>query len=138
MSWDEIRTINCDPLCTIGAHTMNHYAVARLEEDEALSEMARSKERIEAELGGEVTTFAYPYGDEGSAGPRDFRLAHEAGFEAAVTTRKGLVYPAHAEHMTALPRVSLNGFYQKIRYVDVLLTGTPFVLFNRLRKLNVA
>ena len=138
MNWDEIRRINADPLCTIGAHTMNHYAVARLDEDEALSEMTRSKARIEAELGAPVTTFAYPYGDETSAGPRDFRLARKAGFGVAVTTRKGLVYPAHAEHLTALPRVSLNGFYQKIRYVDVLLTGTPFVLFNRLRKLNVA
>ncbi len=138
MDWEELRTLCADPLCDIGAHTMNHYALALLDEGEAAAEMRRSRERLEEELGREVSTFAYPYGDEGSAGPREFRLAREAGFEAAVTTRKGLIYPGHRAHPTALPRVSLNGFYQKIRYVDVLLTGAPFVLLNRLRRLNVA
>ncbi len=138
MGWEEIRRIAAHPLCSIGAHTMRHYAVSMLDEDEARHEMAASRARLEAELGKVVDTFAYPYGDEGSAGRRDFRLAAETGFVAAVTTRKGLVHAEHAGHLMALPRVSLNGFYQKIRYVDALLTGTPFALFNRLRRLNVA
>ncbi len=138
MSWQELRSLAADPLCTIGAHTVHHYAVALLDTDEALAEMMESKVRLEDELGGPVRTFAYPYGDAGSAGPRDFALAEKAGFNVAVTTRKGLIYPEHADHLMALPRVSLNGFYQKIRYVDVLLSGAPFVLFNGLKRLDVA
>ena len=138
MGWDELRTLAADPLCSIGAHTVHHYAVALLDADEAFAEMTESKVRLESELGVPVRTFAYPYGDAGSAGPRDFTLAGRAGFDVAVTTRKGLVYPEHVDHLMALPRVSLNGFYQKIRHVDVLLSGVPFVLFNGLKRLDVA
>ncbi|HMT14140.1 MAG TPA: hypothetical protein PKE19_05265, partial [Aestuariivirga sp.] len=70
-------------------------------------------------------------GDPGSAGQRDFRLTREAGYEAAVTTRKGMVFAGHADHLTALPRLSLSGEFQEVRYVQALLTGTPFALLNR-------
>jgi peptidoglycan/xylan/chitin deacetylase (PgdA/CDA1 family) len=138
MSWGEIRQIAADPLCTIGAHTINHFAVSRLNADEAVREMKESAERIANELGDRPRHFAYPYGDEGSAAARDFQLAKEAGFETAVTTRKGMLFREHGDHMTALPRLSLSGDFQKLRYVDTLLTGAPFALFNRFRKLNVA
>ena len=51
-----------------------------------------------------------------------------------MTTRKGLIHPRHASELTALPRVSLNGDYQKPRYVKVLLSGAPFALFNVMQK----
>jgi hypothetical protein len=35
--------------------------------------------------------------------------------------------------MTALPRLSLNGDYQDLRYVRVMLTGAPFAFWNSLR-----
>ena len=138
MSWNELRLIAKDPLCEIGAHTVNHYAVASLSESVARHEMRESADRLEAELGKRPRYFAFPYGDESSAGQRDFRLAHEAGFEAAVTTRKGLVHEAHREHLMALPRLSLNGNFQRLRYVDVLLSGSAFALWNKFRQVNVA
>jgi len=138
MTWDEVRAIADDPLCTIGAHTVHHYNVRALDIEVAFDEMVRSASRIEQELGRRPEYFAYPYGDETSAGPRDFHLAREAGFKAAVTTRKGMIFPAHADHLTALPRFSLAGEYQNPRYVRTLLSGLPFALFNGLRTLNVA
>jgi len=138
MNWDEVRAIADEPLCTIGAHTIHHYAIAKLKADEALAQATESRERIEKELGQRPDFFAYPYGDEHSAGPRDFELMQKAGFKMALTTRKGLVYSEHKNHLTALPRLSLNGAYQELHYIDVLLSGVPFALFNRFRKLNVA
>ena len=70
--------------------------------------------------------FSYPYGCAKSAGPREFRIAEELGIETAVTTQKGLLYPEHAHELTALPRLSLNGDFQDIRYVKALLSGVPF------------
>jgi len=64
-------------------------------------------------------------------------MAKELGFLTAVTTRKGVVFPEHAEHLTALPRVSLNGDYQQARNVKLFLSGLPFALFNNFRKLDV-
>ncbi len=138
MNWNELREMTADPLCAIGAHTLHHRALARIDEEEARHEMAASRARLEEELGLEVRMLAYPYGDPDSAGPREFALARDLGFTLALTTRKGHLYPGHADHLTALPRLSLNGFYQETRYLDVLLSGLPFLLYNRFRRIDVA
>jgi peptidoglycan/xylan/chitin deacetylase (PgdA/CDA1 family) len=133
MNWQELAELAGNPLCTIGAHTVHHYALARLEDaEEALREMTESRERLEAELGLPVRTFAYPYGDPRAAGVREFLLAEQAGFACAVTTRKGLIHAEDASRLMALSRVSLNGQFQDLRYVEVLLTGVPFALAGRL------
>ena len=137
MNWDELRQVAADPLCTIGAHTINHYNVRALGHEEALHEMAQSAGRIEQEIGRRPLHLSYPYGDESSAGPRDFDLARQAGFITAVTTRKGMIFRGHNKHPTALPRFSLAGEYQKPHYVEALLSGVPFALFNRFRAVNV-
>jgi peptidoglycan/xylan/chitin deacetylase (PgdA/CDA1 family) len=138
MNWDELRQIAADPLCTIGAHTVHHYALAKLSSEEVMEEAIASRERIAGELGKTPRFFAYPYGDETSAGPRDFALIREAGFAAAVTTRKGVIFSQHKHHMTALPRVTLNGGFQKLRYVDVLMSGSAFALRNGFKRVKAA
>jgi peptidoglycan/xylan/chitin deacetylase (PgdA/CDA1 family) len=124
-----------DPLCTIGAHTIHHHALAELPVEEAMEEITGSIARIEAEIGQRPRFLAYPYGDSLSAGEREFGLACAAGIEAAVTTRKGLVLD-HGQKLTALPRVSINGDYQQLRYLDVLLSGTAFALWAGVRQGN--
>jgi peptidoglycan/xylan/chitin deacetylase (PgdA/CDA1 family) len=130
MDWDEVRAIAKDPLCTIGAHTIHHRALAKLPMEDAMAEITGSMARIEAEIGQRPRFLAYPYGDPLSAGEREFNLACAAGIEAAVTTRKGLIFPSHGQKPTALPRVSINGDYQQLRYLDVLLSGTAFALWR--------
>jgi peptidoglycan/xylan/chitin deacetylase (PgdA/CDA1 family) len=136
MSWDELRELDKDPLVTIGGHTRTHYALAKLREGEARAEMAESIARIEKELGRPCRHFSYPYGDPGSAGEREFRIAEELEIETAVTTQKGLLYAEHAGQLTALPRLSLNGDFQDMRYVKALLSGLPFALMNTLQRLS--
>ena len=138
MNWDEIRRLAADPLVTIGAHTRRHYALAKLTLSEARAEIEESVRRIEREIGKPCRHFSYPYGDETSAGQREFDLVKELGLKTAVTTRKGLIHARHAGELTALPRVSLNGDYQKPRYVKVLLSGAPFALFNVMQKASSA
>lgn len=135
MTWDEIRALAQDPLVTIAAHTTNHFALAKLRPEDARREIADSVTRVAQELGKPVRHFSYPYGDEGSAGEREFEIARDLGIETAVTTRKGLVRAAHADAMTALPRLSLNGDYQDARYVKVLLSGLPFALRDGVKAL---
>jgi len=134
MNWEEIRHLAADPLVTIGGHTRRHYALAKLTLAEAHAEIEKSVRRIEQETGKPCRHFSYPYGDEASAGPREFELVKELGLKTGVTTRKGLIHPRHAHELTALPRVSLNGDYQKPRYVKVLLSGAPFAFFNMMQK----
>jgi len=138
MSWDELRGFAADPLVTIGAHTANHFAVGKISAERAAIELAEGADRVEAELGLRPRHLSYPYGDAASAGARDFELARELGFETAVTTRKGVVFPEHRDHLTALPRVSLNGAYQSLLYTSLYLTGAPFAIWNGFRRVDAA
>jgi peptidoglycan/xylan/chitin deacetylase (PgdA/CDA1 family) len=138
MEWPEIAAIAADPLATIGAHTVNHVMLRRWPVETARAEMQLSADVIEAALGTRPRHFAFPVGDPTSAGAREFALAAELGFATAVTTRPGVLFPGHRDHLTALPRVSLNGHFQALRFVDVLLSGAPFALKNRFRRLDAA
>jgi peptidoglycan/xylan/chitin deacetylase (PgdA/CDA1 family) len=138
MDWPEIARLAADPLVKIGAHTVNHVMLRRWAVETARAEMKLSADVIEAALGERPRHFAFPVGDPSSAGAREFQLAAELGFKTAVTTRPGVLFPEHREHLMALPRVSLNGHFQALRFVDVLLSGAPFALANRFRRLNAA
>ncbi len=135
MNWDELALLSRHPLCTIGAHTLSHPRLAKLSAAEARREVADCKSIIEAKLGTPVQHLAYPVGDPTSAGAREFALAADLGFSTAVTTRKGMIFPEHAERLTELPRLSINGEYQSRAFLDLLLTGAPFLLWNRGRRI---
>ncbi len=138
MDWREIAQLATDPLCSIGAHTIHHYAVARLDPAQARAEMTESARIVQMETGKAPRHFAYPYGYAAAAGPRDFAIARECGFVTAVTTRVGVLHPGHAGHMHALPRISVSGRFQSVRHVETLLCGLPSLMVNRGRALNVA
>lgn len=136
LDWNEVRQLAADPLVTIGAHTKAHYALAKLDPARARAEIADGVERLREATGRRIEHFAYPYGDADSAASRDFALAASLKFKTAVTTRKGLLYPEHANHLMALPRVSLNGDYQSLIYNSTYMTGVPFLFWNKFRWIN--
>lgn len=137
LSWEELRELNQNPLVTLGAHTKSHYALGLLNKEEALKEVKAGIEVMQQELGETPKHFAYPYGDTRSATEKDFEILKDLGLETALTTSKGLIYPEHQNHLTALPRVSLNGNYQHQRYVKSFLSGLPFTLANKGRRINI-
>jgi hypothetical protein len=49
-----------------------------------------------------------------------------------------VLFKAHAEHLTALPRLSLNGEYQRQRYVKVLMSGAGTAMWNKFRRVSAA
>ena len=138
MSWDELKPVAGNPLVTIGAHTITHCNLAQQSETIARDELALSRARIEAVLQRPAIHLAYPYGDKPAAGPREFALARAAGYKTAVTTRPGMVFPESADHMTALPRVSLNGNYQDARILPVLTSGAATAMWNGFRRVDAA
>ncbi len=138
LDWDELVRFAAHPLVTVGAHTLTHPRLAKLAEADARRELAGGKAELEEKLGRPVRHLAYPVGDPTSAGPRDFTLAAECGYASAVTTRPGVIFPEHRDHLLALPRLSVNGDHQDVRSLDVLLSGVAFALWNRGRRLNVA
>jgi peptidoglycan/xylan/chitin deacetylase (PgdA/CDA1 family) len=137
LSWRELAALADEPNVAIGAHTLSHRMLAKWPTDVARREIAESKAVIEATLGRPVRHFAYPVGDPTSAGAREFALARDAGFTMAVTTRPGHLFPAHADHLHALPRVPVNGLYQSEEALRAMLSGVRFLAWNRGRRVNV-
>jgi peptidoglycan/xylan/chitin deacetylase (PgdA/CDA1 family) len=86
----------------------------------------------------QVILLAYPVGDPTSAGPREFRIAAELGFKTAVTTRPGVLFKGHRDHLTALPRISINGEFQQHRYLKVLMSGAATAMWNGFRRIDAA
>jgi peptidoglycan/xylan/chitin deacetylase (PgdA/CDA1 family) len=138
MSWPELAELAADPLVTIGAHTVNHPMLAKLTRETARSEIDLSRSVIEAALSIKPQHLSYPFGDRSSTGTREFEIAAELGFKTAVTTRPGVLFPEHSQRLLALPRISLNGDFQRIRYVRVLLSGTATAMWNGFRRLEAA
>ena len=138
MSWDELKPFADDPLVAIGAHTISHCNLAKQREEIASHEMTVGRARIEEILQRPVLHLAYPYGDKIAAGAREFALARAAGFKTAVTTRPGMIFPESANHLTALPRVSLNGNYQDERILSVLTSGAATAMWNGFRRIDAA
>ena len=138
MSWDELKPFADDRLISIGAHTVTHCNLARQTEATAGDEMATSRARIENIVQRPIVHFAYPYGDRIAAGRREFEMAHSTGFKTAVTTRPGMIFPENGQHLTALPRVSLNGNYQDVRILPVLTSGAATAMWNGFRRVDAA
>ena len=55
-----------------------------------------------------------------------------------MTTRPGMIFPESADHLTALPRVSLNGNYQDERILPVLTSGAATAMWNGFRRVDAA
>ena len=135
MNWEELVRLAAEPLATIGAHGVNHSALARLPEARARQEILDGADRIAARLGRRPRHFAYPYGYPGTVGEREYRLLADLGFATAVRTSPGVLTGADAATPTAWPRISMNGHFQSVGHLEVLLSGTPFLaggLRNRL------
>jgi peptidoglycan/xylan/chitin deacetylase (PgdA/CDA1 family) len=134
MTWEEIAALAADPLVTIGAHTVNHVALAKAPATVVRSELKMGRAVLEAALGRAPRHLADPYGDASAVGPHEYAIAAELGFLTAVTAGPGVLFPEHCAHLTALPRIPIDGEFQRGRYVDVLVSGASTALSSGFRR----
>ncbi|MGA7704341.1 MAG: polysaccharide deacetylase family protein [Solirubrobacteraceae bacterium] len=70
----------------VGAHTMTHADLSRLDYESCRREIEQSKDRLEQIVGGPIETFAYPFGLRSEVAER---AARDSGLLAAVSTGQG-------------------------------------------------
>lgn len=133
---EELRRLALEPLASFGAQTMTHPILSKHEYNFVRREIGKGRVVLEEMLGRPIQHFSYPFGDRASANMRDYYLTASSGFESAVTKRPGLLFHEHAEYPFALPRLQLNGYFQQIGSFEALLSGLPFMLYNRGRKVS--
>lgn len=125
MDKEELAALSAHPLVSYGAHTVSHRGLSALKDEDLLREYVESADYVAGITGTRPATFAYPYGDARSATVRTAGYAEWVGFKLSVTTRPGTLSPASMASPQLLPRISLNGLYQKRRYVEALASGLP-------------
>lgn len=123
-----LKTLVENPLASLGAHTISHRSLTRLSDETASAEMDLSARRVEQITGHRPKSLAYPYGFASAVSARDHRLAAGLGFSTAVTTQPGTL--SDTVNTAALPRISLNGHFQKAGYVSALASGIAFRLMG--------
>src|SRR5262249_60160917 len=90
MTTAQVRSLDASGM-EIGAHTVTHPILARLDAARASGEIRDGKRRLEAITGKPVSLFAYPNGKPGrDYGREDVGMVKELGFEAAVSTAWGV------------------------------------------------
>jgi peptidoglycan/xylan/chitin deacetylase (PgdA/CDA1 family) len=98
----------------VGSHTRTHADLAKLDTAQALDQIQNSRAELEQTLGCEVRHFCYPYG---RYRPEHARMAVQAGYKTATTTRRGRVHPGDdsmqlrrvlVAQATALPQLALK------------------------------
>ena len=89
MSWEQVRAMQAAGH-GIGSHTLSHRVLATLGPEVQAREIKDSKRSLEAMLGREVLSFAYPVGGPQHINDHSVRLAREAGYQQAFTFLTGL------------------------------------------------
>jgi peptidoglycan/xylan/chitin deacetylase (PgdA/CDA1 family) len=112
-----------EPLLEIGAHTQTHPRLASLDGETVECEMRENRACLEKIVEREIRHFAYPYGDRHSCGEREFEVAKLVGFETAVTTRIGNLFPNHAQHRWSLPRLRFIGPCETLGFIESQRSG---------------
>lgn len=84
----QVRACHASGRIEIGSHGLRHRRLPELDDAELAHELSESKRALEALLGTEVLSFAYPYGDYGD---REAEAVRRAGYLFGIGTVSGPV-----------------------------------------------
>lgn len=118
LSAEQIEEMVASGLVEFGAHTLHHVNLTTLSADAALQEMRDSRLKVEA-LAGACRSFAYPFGRFNA---EHEKMAEEAGFDSAVSTRKK-IEEINKTNRFRLPRISTNGVMDGVQMRIALAKG---------------
>jgi peptidoglycan/xylan/chitin deacetylase (PgdA/CDA1 family) len=125
MSWGELAEAAASGVA-LGAHTVTHPHLSRLDEVDVERELAGCRMAIEDRTGRPVDTFAYPYGD---VSPR-VRRAAGRHFRLACGTRLAFL-PADSD-VLELPRIDIY-YLRSRRWFEALgqTDGATYIMVRR-------
>ena len=103
LSIDQIKSLDKDELCTIGAHTLTHPLLRT--SSSSCFELTQSKKKLENILGHSVDYMAYPYGRHSSVSERIKKEAAAAGYICAFGTIPSPITDLSSRSLFFLPRI---------------------------------
>jgi peptidoglycan/xylan/chitin deacetylase (PgdA/CDA1 family) len=89
LDWDGVRELKRSGF-DVGAHTVEHVIVSRVDHAELVRELRASKATIENEIRSDCPCFAYPDGKTDDITPAAMRAAADAGYDVAFCVMDGI------------------------------------------------
>lgn len=126
-SWDQIREMVAGGML-MGAHTINHPILSRVNEATARTEMEVSRDRLAVAIGHPVHWFCYPQGGPADFTPAIKKLVREIGFRGCYIAYQDL---SLADDVYAMPRYGAAADMTDFRW---MLCGAEYLVL-RLRDL---
>lgn len=108
MSWEHVNAL-MQAGFEVGAHTVNHVDLGKVNVAVAAQEINESKEQLEGRLARPVRLFAYPYGGKDQITDAANRLVREAGFRCCLSAYGGDVRPE--DDVYWLRRTTVSGYF---------------------------
>lgn len=93
MTSTEVQEWNDIEAFSVGGHTVSHPILSLLPAEEQQVEITQGKKNLEAIVGDDVFSFAYPYGGEADLTSRTVQLVREAGFTSAFVNSDSIAHP---------------------------------------------
>lgn len=117
LTWDQIRELKKDKLCTIGNHTYSHNAFTGCSDEEIKQDIYMAAQAIYQNCGIEMHDFAFPFGESTAVSQHDIELVKSMNFKSSATTKNGLVQ--YGTDVLELPRlfVTEHNWKQVIDYI---------------------
>lgn len=108
MTWEQVKEISQQLLCTIGGHTVSYLALNKLSNQEFRQEVADGVVKLQSAIEKPIQHFAYPYGPPNEIGEREYKLISEFNFKTVFTAYGGCITEDNKHQITHLPRVYLH------------------------------
>ena len=104
ISTESLKTLDSDPLCTIGAHTVSHPKLDTLSPEEQTKEIVQSLRELESLLGHPIRHFSYPHG---AYNADTLKIVSDCHFISALGAWGGTIRKGDAD-LLELPRIELK------------------------------
>lgn len=91
LTWEQLKEIAKDPLCTIGSHTMSHCRLVMKDNDSLMHELHDSKRILSEKLGVEIEHLSYPYGWITDVSDEAIEVAKRVGYKTGLRSFGGPV-----------------------------------------------
>jgi len=121
MTWEQIKEIRSSGLATIGNHSHSHEYLIDWEEKEIRSDLEKSIEIFEKELGYSPKLFSYPFGEYSTILKE---IVADFNFEFAFGQHSGVI--DSSKDFLELPRFPINEKYGTLKRYKFILKTLPF------------
>ena len=101
---ESLKTLDADPLCTIGAHTVSHPKLDNLSPQEQQKEIEQSLQELESILGHPIHHFSYPHG---AYNADTLKIVNDCHFISTLRAWGGSIRKGDAT-LLELPRIELK------------------------------